>query len=130
MKSKTNPVVHFEMPYEDPNRLTKFYSEAFGWNMEQVMGDYVLAGTAEMDENNMVKTPGTINGGFFKKGPETPSHPSFVIAVDDIKEGMNKVKQAGGTVKGEPVEIQGIGMYVSFTDSEGNHVSMLQPRPM
>jgi uncharacterized protein len=133
MKSKMNPVVHFEMPYEDAKRLSKFYSEVFGWNMNNLgseMGDYVLAGTTETDEKNMIKTPGAINGGFFPKGPDAPTHPSVVVAVDDIREGMNKVKQAGGKVKGEPVEIPGIGTYVSFTDTEGNHVSMLQPRPM
>ena len=27
----------------------------------------------------------------------------------------------------EPVEIPGIGRYVSFTDTEGNRVSLLQP---
>ena len=37
------------------------------------------------------------------------------------------VTDAGGTVLGEPVEIPGIGHYVSFTDSEGNRVSLLQP---
>jgi predicted enzyme related to lactoylglutathione lyase len=37
-----DPVVHFEMPYENPDRLVKFYSQAFGWQMEkqsQDMGD-------------------------------------------------------------------------------------------
>ncbi len=28
---------------------------------------------------------------------------------------------------GEPMDIPGIGRYVSFTDPEGNRVSMLQP---
>jgi hypothetical protein len=32
-------------------------------------------------------------------------------------------------VLGEPMEIAGIGMYVSFMDTEGNRVSMLQPLP-
>jgi hypothetical protein len=34
---------------------------------------------------------------------------------------------AGGKVLGEPMEIPGIGLYVSFFDSEGNRVSMMQP---
>ena len=29
--NKMNPVVHFEMPYEDRERLVKFYTQAFGW---------------------------------------------------------------------------------------------------
>jgi predicted enzyme related to lactoylglutathione lyase len=32
-------------------------------------------------------------------------------------------------VLGEPMLIPGVGQYVSFMDSEGNRVSMLQPLP-
>jgi uncharacterized protein len=131
MSSKMNPVVHFEMPYEDPNRLVRFYTKAFGWRMEKLgkdMGDYVIAATTETDENRMVKKPGAINGGFFPKKPDWPAqYPSVVIAVDDIQEAMKKVAAAGGKVLGDPMEIPGIGQYVSFTDTEGNRVSMLQP---
>jgi hypothetical protein len=49
--------------------------------------------------------------------------------VDDIDESMRRLNDAGGTVLGEPTEIPGVGRYVSFTDSEGNRVSMLQPVP-
>ena len=38
-----------------------------------------------------------------------------------------KVMDAGGKVLGEPMEIPGVGLYVSFFDTEGNRVSMLQP---
>ena len=34
---------------------------------------------------------------------------------------------AGGKVTGLPVEIPGVGQYVSFNDTEENTVSMLQP---
>ncbi len=134
MSSKMNPVVHFEMPYENPERLAKFYTRAFGWQMQklgQEMGDYVLAATTETDENRMVKRPGAINGGFFPKKPDWPAQfPSVVIAVDDIQKAMKRVSEAGGKVLGEPMEIPGIGQYVSFTDTEGNRVSMLQPMNM
>ena len=93
------------------------------------MGNYVLATTTETDQNGP-KKPGAINGGFFPNKPDWPAqHPSVVIAVDDIKEAMRKVAGAGGKVLGEPIEIPGIGQYVSFTDTEGNRVSMLQPLP-
>jgi len=35
--------------------------------------------------------------------------------------------QEGGKVLGEPMQIPHIGRYVSFFDTEGNRVSMLQP---
>lgn len=129
--TKMDPVVHFEMPYENSERLVKFYTEAFGWRMQKLgkeMGDYVTAATTETDENKMIKRPGVINGGFFPKNPDSAQYPSVVIAVDDIKEAMKGVADAGGKVLGEPVEIPGIGQYVSFTDTEGNRVGILQSR--
>jgi predicted enzyme related to lactoylglutathione lyase len=127
-----NPVVHFEMPYDNRERLAKFYESAFGWQMQMLgddMGSYVVATTTETDQKGP-KKPGAINGGFFPKKPDWPAqHPSVVIAVEDIKKAMRKVAGAGGKVLGEPMEIPGVGQYVSFTDTEGNRVSMLQPLP-
>ncbi len=129
---KMDPVVHFEMPAEDSKRMTNFYSETFGWQAQmwgEEMGNYVSVSTAESDENGRPKVPGTINGGFYPKSTDSPAqHPSIVIAVDDIQASMKKVTAGGGKVLGEPVEIPGVGMYVSFTDTEGNRVSLLQPK--
>lgn len=126
-----NPVVHFEMPAEDRKRMAAFYTQAFGWKTELLgpeMGDYVLVATTESDETGRPKTPGAINGGFYPKSKEIPAQvPSVVIAVDDIKEQMKKVNESGGKVLGEPMEIPGVGLYVSFLDTEGNRVAMLQP---
>jgi len=128
-----NPVVHFEMPFDDKARLTRFYEQAFGWQMQGMgaeMGVYVLATTTPSDAGGRPTGIGAINGGFFPKKPDWPAQvPSVVIAVDDIKAAMGKVKAAGGEVLGEPMEIPGVGQYVSFTDSEGNRVSLLQPLP-
>ncbi len=49
--SQMNPVVHFEMPAGDRDRLTAFYRAAFGWKSQMLgpeMGDYVLVTTAEI----------------------------------------------------------------------------------
>jgi len=128
-----NSVVHFEMPYDDRKRMSKFYSSAFGWQTKELgeeMGNYVLAMTAESDEQGDPKETGRINGGFYPKKSDYPAqYPTVVIAVDDIKDAMKKVGTAGGKVLGEPMEIPGVGHYVAFTDTEGNRVSMLQPFP-
>ena len=50
-----------------------------------------------------------------------------VIAVDDIRESMKKIKNAGGKLLGEPMEIPGYGLYVSFFDTEGNRASIMEP---
>lgn len=125
-----DPVVHFEMPYEDNERLKKFYTEVFGWQMEQLgkeMGEYVVATTTETDENRMPLKAGGIGGGFYPKTPEMPQCPSVVIAVEDIRVAIQKIIDAGGKILGEPMEIPGIGQFVSIIDSEGNRVGVLEP---
>jgi predicted enzyme related to lactoylglutathione lyase len=128
---KMDPVVHFEMPAENKERMSKFYTKAFGWQTNQLgpeMGEYVLVTTTEVDEKMMPKKPGAINGGFFQKTDDVASqYPSVVIQVDDIKDSIKKVQKAGGKISGEPMEIPGVGLIVSFFDTEGNRVSMLQP---
>jgi predicted enzyme related to lactoylglutathione lyase len=130
MSDKMNPVVHFEMPAENRERMAKFYSKAFGWQTEMLgpdMGDYVMVTTTESDENGPKKA-GAINGGFYPKKQDWPAqNPAVVIAVEDIKSSMAKVSEAGGKVLGDPMEIPGVGQYVSFVDTEGNRASILQP---
>ncbi len=125
-----NPVVHFEMPYEDEKRVADFYANVFGWQnqaMGEQMGNYIVSTTTESDEKGP-KQPGAINGGFFPISDDKPGMvPSVVIQVSDIKDYMKKIEVAGGKILGEPVEIPGVGWYVSFNDTEGNRVSILQP---
>lgn len=126
-----DPVVHFEMPYEDADRMMAFYRTVFGWKCEQLgpeMGSYVLVTTA-MGDVAPGAPAGAIGGGFFPKRPSWPNpYPAIVIAVKDIATSMKKVREAGGEVLGEPMEIPGTGDYVSFLDTEGNRASLLQPR--
>ncbi len=145
MNTKMNPVVHFEMGYQDKQRMVDFYSNVFGWQTKMMgpeMGNYVVATTSESDEQTgRPKKPGTINGGFYQKTENPLSHPpSVVIAVDDIHDSMKMVEEAGGKILGamdqsgkhsmEPMEIPGVGLWISFMDTEQNRVSLLQPHPM
>jgi hypothetical protein len=128
-----DPVVHFEMPYDNRERIAQFYRSAFGWELQMLgeeMGNYVLATTGKEDAKGDAPR-GVIGGGFFPRNPDWPAQvPSVVIAVKDIGAAMKKVSAAGGEVLGEPMEIPGVGQYVSFYDTERNRVSLLQPAPM
>ncbi len=139
---KMSPVVHFEMGYNDKARMRKFYESVFGWETKDTgpdMGGYIVAQTTETDGQGMVKTPGNINGGFYAKTAAPDSHaPSVVIAVEDIGASIKNVEAAGGKILGgmdpsgkrtmEPQMIPGVGLWISIEDSEGNRVSLLQPR--
>lgn len=135
MKPKMNPVVHFELPAEDKQRMVEFYASVFGWQTQILgpeMGNYVVVTTTEVDEKTRFpKEPGSINGGFYEKNASMgATQPTVVISVDDIKEHMKKVTDAGGKITSGPDDIPGIGVYVAFTDTEGNRIAMLQPLPM
>lgn len=124
-----NPVVHFEMPYVDGKKLAEFYAKAFGWQMNflgEEMGNYIVATTTETDDKRMIKTPGTINGGFYKQSEDPLSQcMGIVIAVDDLEESMQKIKDAGGKVMAD-WEIPGVGRYASVVDIEGHRIGILK----
>ena len=138
--SKPNPVVHFEMGYQDQTRMVKFYETVFGWDTKQMgpdMGNYVVAHTTATDDSGMVLTPGAINGGFYQKTDNPLSQaPSIVVSVDDIHEAMEAVVAAGGKILGgmdqsgkhtdEPQMIPGVGLWISAMDTENNRFSILQ----
>jgi len=138
--AKMSPVVHFEMGYKDKDRMVKFYESVFGWKTEPMgpeMGNYVVAQTTKTDDQGMVQTPGTINGGFYAKTDSPDSQaPSVVISVDDIQAAMKAIRETGGQIMGamdaegnksmEPMMIPGVGLWISFKDTEGNRVSLLQ----
>ena len=125
-----NPVVHFELPYENADRAAAFYRAAFGWQSQQLdaaMGNYVVVTTATADAKADAPR-GAINGGLYQKKADFPAqYPSVVIGVEDLEQSMRAVRDAGGKVLGEPMDIPGIGRYVSFLDTENNRNSMLQP---
>ena len=138
--SEPNPVVHFEMGYQDRARMVKFYETAFGWetvSMGPDMGNYVVAHTTATDDKGMVQTPGAIHGGFYQKTDDPLSQePSEVVSVDDIGEAMAAVVAAGGKILGgmdqngnhteEPQMIPDVGLWISAMDTKDNRFSILQ----
>jgi predicted enzyme related to lactoylglutathione lyase len=124
-------VVHFQMPYDNKDRIAKFYETVFGWHTQFLgpeMGEYVLATTTESEKDGRPKHPGAINGGFYQNPPER-QHTSIVISVSDIAESMKKVNASGGRMLSEPMEIPGVGKFATFKDTEGNFVGLMQYAP-
>lgn len=131
---KMNPVIHFELPVTDRERVRKFYESAFGWKTSQLgpeMGDFVLAFTTETDDGRIPKTVGAINGGFVQKA-RPDQEIKLTILVDDVREAARKIKAAGGTVlggtakAGEPDDVPGVGLFSQFMDTEGNVLTLYE----
>ena len=124
-----DPVVHFEMPAEDRGRMVAFYSKVFGWQTKQLgpeMGDFVTVNTTE-SENNVPKKSGIINGGFYQKRDDVAQTTTVTIQVDDIRAYREKIVSAGGKISGEIMDMPNIGSFLSFFDTEGNRVNLIQP---
>src|SRR6202163_3584255 len=98
-RKNMNPVVHFEMPYEDRNRMAAFYTKAFGWKPQMLgpeMGEYVVVTTAEPDEKGRPKNPGMINGGFYKKPEDLlGQHPFGCHCSNGYSRGIEKGERGG-----------------------------------
>ena len=88
-----DPVVHFEMPYENRERMAKFYQTVFDWRMEMLgeeMGDYVLVTTARSNVKPGAPA-GAIDGGFSPKSPTgRPSIPPLWLRSMTLKNRWKK----------------------------------------
>lgn len=124
-----NRVVHFEIEASDPDRAKKFYTDAFGWEMEQTgpeMSNYIVVKTGDPKE------AGGINGGIFKSLSDSKEVNAYscVVGVDNIDQAIEKIKSSGGLVTTDKMDIPGVGTFAKCKDTEGNIFSILQGAEM
>lgn len=120
-------IVHFEIPAENVERLKKFYTDLFGWEIERAPGpiDYWLIETVPVDEKMAPIRPG-VNGGLMKK--EQPNlTPINYISVEDIDEYLQKTEELGGKITMPKQKVEGVGWIAWALDPEGNPFALLQP---
>lgn len=106
------PVVHWEFWAQDPEKLGDFYSRVFDWKIQH----------DEKLDYRMVDTGGEggIGGGIMKSQEGSmPGNMAFYIDVDDLPAYRDKIKEAGGKIIVEEMEVPGIGMFSLFADPEG-----------
>jgi predicted enzyme related to lactoylglutathione lyase len=122
-------VVHFEIPFDNKERAMKFYAETFGWQlMDMPQMNYVMAQTVDVDDQQMPKERGAINGGLFERPSEAPN-PTIYLDVPSVDEMIKKVEAAGGKVVTRTTPIPGMGAYGRVKDTEGNVFGLFQSRP-
>ena len=121
-------VVHFEIPLDDVERGRKFFADAFGWTINPLPEmDYTLVGTTPLDENGMPVEAGSINGGMFARGEQSPSSaPVITIDVEDIDEALKKIESLGGTTVAPRMPIGEMGFAAYFKDTEGNILGLFE----
>ncbi len=113
-------VVHFEIPVDDSARAISFYSQVFGWSLEQW-------GPVEYWPTTAGEGDG-IGGALTKRSDDAPSL-MFYIEVDDVDATLEAVEVAGGTRLTDRMPIPTVGWSAFFEDSEGNKVGVFQADP-
>lgn len=118
-------VVHFEVPYDDLERAKKFYTEVFGWEIQSMPElNYYVVRTVEVDEQQMPKEKGAINGGLYKRDDKSAKSPVIVIAVKNIDESIQRINKLGGKVLKSKASIGQMGFYAQVVDSEENIIGL------
>ena len=122
-------VVHFEIPYDDGDRARRFYSETFGWQLQEMPGmEYTLVESGPSGERGPSE-PGFINGGMLAREESAAPGPVVVLDVESIDAALATVERAGGAivVPKQPVGAMGFTAYVK--DSEGNVIGLWETAP-
>jgi predicted enzyme related to lactoylglutathione lyase len=97
--------------------LSRFYRNVFDWEIRHL---------SELNYH-LVETDGKggINGGIMKHqaGP-WPGNMAFYVDVDDLDAYVKKIKDAGGKIVVEKMEVQGVGQLSLFEDPDGRVLGM------
>jgi len=122
-----NPIVHFEIHADDPERAKEFYKEALGWQFQDWPMEggkpYIAVMTKDGDLG--------INGGLIKRpiGVTTGGHNAFVctVQVSNYDEAAEKILAAGGKEAMPKFAIAGMAWQGYFIDTDGNTFGIHQP---
>lgn len=124
------PIVHFEIIGQDPQKLRSYYGDLFGWEFDtnapvavpiSERGNYGFVN--RNTTNDGVGIPGGIGG-----GQSYHSHAIFYIGVRNVGIALRDAERLGGTRLMGPVKNPGKDLVVAhFTDPEGNLIGLAGP---
>ena len=125
-------VIHFEINADKPDRAAEFYKKVFNWEIKKwetsndtqsasVHQDYWMVMTGDR------KKPG-IDGGLMKRMDKNAKTVN-TIDVENLDASIDAVKQSGGKMIGEKLNIPNVGWMCYCKDTEDNIFGMIQMSP-
>lgn len=116
-----HPIVHIEFSTKNLVATGKFYSDLFGWKVEQI---------PEMNYATFAAEPGP-GGGFNPISDTNPAGTTLVyVGTDDIEASLAKAVSLGGKVLRSKTEIPSMGWFGIFQDPDGNTVALYKSMQM
>ena len=117
-----NPVNWFEIPAKDIKESKAFYEYVFSIEMQLTeMGPLTMAWFPFGEQN----TPGA-TGTLVQAESYNPSHDGTMVyfSVESIEDTLVKVKEKGGKVITEKMDIGEYGFVAHFEDNAGNRIGL------
>ena len=112
------PIVHVEISAKDLEKAGKFYSEIFGWKVEQI---------PEMNYATF-EAEGGPGGGFNPVNDGNPAGTVIVyVGTDDIDADLAKAESLGGKTIVPKTVIPQMGWFGIFEDPSGNRLGLYTP---
>jgi predicted enzyme related to lactoylglutathione lyase len=114
-----HPIVHVEIPANDPKTTGEFYSKVFDWKLElDPAFDYL-----QFDGQG---GPGGAFVQVDENGPTQVKANSLLmyIGTDDIDGDLARIESHGGSVVAPKMEIPGQGWFAIFADPTGNKLGL------
>jgi uncharacterized protein len=121
---KHGDFTHIEIPADDTDRARRFYGELFGWTFADEIPGF--------EGYHMFSTPvgaDGMAGAIGKRGEMAPEKVRAYVHVDSIDDALSKVAALGGSVTEAKREVEGMGWYAVFTDTEGNELALWENPP-
>jgi predicted enzyme related to lactoylglutathione lyase len=112
-----NPIIHFEIGCKDKDKTKAFFSELFGWGIE------------DMGPASMINTGHDtgIHGHISALGHEPHNYVTVYAQVDDLQACLEKAEKLGGKTIVPPTEVPQAGHFAWFSDPEGNVIGLWKP---
>ncbi|HJZ88695.1 MAG TPA: VOC family protein [Polyangia bacterium] len=111
------PVVHFEIGCRDRTKTSAFYSQLFGWQINEVGPAAMITTGADRG----------IQGHITTLGHEPYNYVNVYVEVDRLEAYLERAKSLGATVTIGPVPIPQ-GRFAWIKDPEGTLVGLLEPK--
>lgn len=115
-----HPIIHVELSTHDRDATGKFYSELFGWEVQQMPEmNYATFSTGE-----------GVGGGFNPISDDYPAGTiTFYVQTDDVDTSLNKAEALGGKIIVPKSPIPGVAWFGMFRDPTGNLVAVMTTTP-
>lgn len=117
------PVVHFEIIGADGEKLQKYYSDLFGWDIDA--NNEMKYGVVPREGNTNAEGAG-IGGGIAQAPEGYDGHVTVYVEVPDAEAALARAESLGGTRMMGPDEVMEGLIIGLFTDPEGHTIGVIQ----